>query len=127
MAALALGLPSVGVGPARADAQAPPLRVVTTTPDKPRPAESGAHDSAATVGPLAIGADVRDATGAEIGRIVVLTTDKQGRSVAKVRLDEDTYMIPVAALRARRGGVISAISRDALKHGGDAIAASGAR
>jgi hypothetical protein len=82
-----------------------------------RPPESGARDSAATLGPLAIGAEVRDATGAEIGHVTRLTTDKHGRSVAEVRDNDDVYAIPVADLYARRGAAFSNVTLDALKHG----------
>jgi len=82
-----------------------------------RPAESGAHASAATLGPLAIGAEVRDATGVEIGHVTRLTTDKAGRSVAQVRDNEDVYSIPVDRLFARGGAAVSTVTLDALKHG----------
>ncbi|HVN00936.1 MAG TPA: hypothetical protein VMT68_12060 [Caulobacteraceae bacterium] len=80
-----------------------------------RPAESGARDSSATVGPLAIGAAVRDETGAEIGHVTRLTTDKQGRSVAEVRDNEDVYTIPASDLFARGGAAYSRLDRDQLK------------
>jgi hypothetical protein len=82
-----------------------------------RPPESGARDSAATVGPLAIGAEVRDATGGEIGRVTRLTTDKAGRSVAQLRDNDDVYAIPVEHLSVRGGGAVSDVTLEALKHG----------
>jgi hypothetical protein len=82
-----------------------------------RPPESGAHDSAATLGPLAIGAEVRDADGALIGHVTRVTTDKAGRSVAQVRDNEDLFAIPLENLDARGGAAVSDISLDALKHG----------
>ena len=82
-----------------------------------RPPESGARDSAATLGPLAIGADVRDATGADIGHVTRVTTDKTGRSVAEVRDGESVYTIPIDDLYARRGAAFSTVTLDALKHG----------
>jgi len=82
-----------------------------------RPAESGGHDSAATLGPLAIGADVRDETGADIGRVTRLTTDKAGRQVAAVRDGEATYSIPVEMLYARQGAAFSTVTLAALKKG----------
>lgn len=82
-----------------------------------RPAESGGHDSAATLGPLAIGAEVRDATGADIGHVTLLTTDKAGRHVAAVRDGDATYTIPVDFLYARRGAAFSTVTLDALKKG----------
>jgi hypothetical protein len=108
-AALPIGTPSgaaLGAVPATA-AKAGPAR----------PAESGAHDSAATLGPLAIGAEVRDLTGAEIGHVTRLTTDKHGGSVAEVRDGEDVWSIPVSDLTQRNGGAVSTITLDALKHG----------
>jgi hypothetical protein len=82
-----------------------------------RPAESGAHDSAATLGPLAIGADVRDAAGADIGHVTRLTTDGDGRHVAEIRSGDDVYAIPIENLYARRGAAFSTVSLDALKKG----------
>jgi len=82
-----------------------------------RPPESGAHDSAATLGPLAIGADVRDAGGADIGHVTRLTTDDQGRHIAQVRDGETVYAIPIEYLYARGGAAFSTVTLDALKHG----------
>ena len=82
-----------------------------------RPPESGALDSAATLGPLAIGADVRDSTGADIGHVTRLTTDKKGRQVAQIRDGEAVYTIPVVQLYSRGGAAFSTVSLDALKHG----------
>ena len=93
------------------------VRAVAAKAGPARPPESGSHDSAATVGPLAIGADVRDATGAEIGHVTRLTTDKEGRSIAQVRDNEDVYSIPLEQLSARHGVAVSNISLEALKHG----------
>jgi len=87
------------------------------TPQPARPAVSGGHDSAATLGPLAIGATVRDGAGAEIGRITRLTTDKHGRSVAEVRHGDDVYAIPVEALYARGGEAFSTLDLEALRGG----------
>ena len=127
LTALALGFGcSLGVAESRAAAQGD-ISATTVAQGPARPAESGAKASAATLGPLAIGADVRDSTGAEIGHVTVLTTDKDGRSVAKVRNNEDVYTIPVGDLYARQGGAISTLTLDELKHGGGAIAAGGAR
>jgi len=82
-----------------------------------RPPESGAHDSAATLGPLAIGADVRDSAGADIGHVTRLTTDAAGRRVAQVRDGEAVYAIPIEYLYARGGAAFSTVTLDALKHG----------
>lgn len=82
-----------------------------------RPPESGARDSAATLGPLAIGADVRDAAGSDIGHVTRLTTDPDGRQVAEVRDGESLYTIPIENLFARDGAAFSTVTLDALKHG----------
>ncbi len=82
-----------------------------------RPPESGAHDSAATLGPLAIGADVRDATGADLGHVTRLTTGADGRQVAEIRDGESVYAIPIRYLFARGGAAFSTVTLDALKHG----------
>jgi len=113
---LLAGVAAVAAGslPAAAIA-AVPATVASAGPA--RPAESGARDSAATLGPLAIGADVRDATGADIGHVTRLTTDKAGRRVAEVRNGEATYAIPVDNLYARDGAAFSTVTLDALKHG----------
>ena len=127
LAGIAFGVVAVtaaGAGAAAASPEAaPPVAAVRATAQPARPAESGARNSAATVGPLAIGAEVRDASGALVGHIAVLTTDKQGHSIAKVREDEDVFLIPTRDLYVRRGVTISSLSLDQLRHGGDAIAA----
>jgi hypothetical protein len=108
-AALALAvLASAGI--ARAGVTA-----VSVDAGRARPAESGGHDSAATRGPLAIGATVTDRTGAEIGHVTRLTTGKDGRSVAEIRHDEDVYVIPVDELYARDGAAFSTLTLDQLK------------
>lgn len=111
---------SLGGAMALADPAASPVPAVAASPDKARPVESGGHNSAATTGPLAIGSTVSDATGAQIGHITLITTDKAGRSVAKVREGEDVYTIPVADLYARGGAAFSTLTLSALKHGGGA-------
>jgi len=93
------------------------LSAVKTLPGPARAAESGARDSAATTGPLAIGATVKDRTGALVGHIVRLTTDKTGESVAEIRRGEDVWRVPVADLFARGGEVLSTVTLDALQHG----------
>lgn len=121
--AVAWSLPlAAGAQPA---ADGPPVGAVAAKAGPARPAESGggAHDSAATVGPLAIGAAVKDPAGADIGHIVLLTTDKHGRSVAKVRDNEDVFDIPTDDLFVTRAGTFSRLSRADLRHGGGAIAA----
>ena len=70
----------------------------------------------ATLGPLAIGAAVTDPSGAEIGRVTRITTDKAGRSVVEVRNDEDLFSIPAEALFTRGGKAYSVQTLDALKH-----------
>jgi|HubBroStandDraft_2_1064218.scaffolds.fasta_scaffold151933_3 hypothetical protein len=96
------------------------LTAVAVQPDRARPAESGAHDSAATLGPLAIGAAVTDRTGVEIGRVTRLTTDKNGRSVVEVRHNEDLFSIPAEVLYTHRGKAFSSESLDELKRSGAA-------
>jgi hypothetical protein len=90
---------------------------VTAQAGPARPPESGARDSAATLGPLAIGADVRDATGADIGHVTRLTTDKESRKVAEVRDGESVYVIPLEYLYARGGAAFSTVTLAALEHG----------
>jgi hypothetical protein len=80
-----------------------------------RPVESGGRDSPATLGPMAIGAAVRDRTGAEIGHITRLTTDRQGQSIVEVRQNEDVYSIPLADLAAHDGEAVSNLDQAQLK------------
>jgi hypothetical protein len=126
LAALAVALPA-GAFCADPPADGPPVSAVPANVDPARPAESGAHDTAATVGPLAIGATVKDPSGVEIGHIVLLTTDKHGRSVARVRDNEDVFDIPIDELFVRQGVTYSRLPRAALERGGGAIAAEPAR
>ena len=101
-------------------AAAASVTAVAMEPGRARPTESGGHDSAATLGPLAIGAAVRDRDGVEIGHVTRLTTDKSGHSVAEVRNDEDVFSIPVADLHASGGAAVSALTADQLRRGGEA-------
>jgi len=96
------------------------VTAVPAQPGRAQPAESGAHDSAATLGPLAIGATVTDPNGAEIGRVTRVTTDKNGRSVVEVRNNEDLFSIPARALYTRGGKAFSGETLDTLKHSGAA-------
>jgi hypothetical protein len=98
----------------------PDVTAVTAAPGRARPTESGAHDSAATLGPLAIGALVTDRNGAEIGRVTRLTTAKNGRSVAEVRSNEDLFSIPMDVLYTHGGRAFSSETLDELKHSGAA-------
>ena len=117
LAATALLVCGLAEFPAEADPAGDAVPVVTASPDKARPAESGGHSSAATIGPLAIGSKVRDAAGAEIGHVTLLTTDKAGRSVARVRQGEDVYTIPVADLYARDGAAFTTLTLAELRRG----------
>ena len=101
-------------------AAAASVTAVAMQPGRARPTESGGHDSPATLGPLAIGAVVRDRDGAEIGHVTRLTTDKSGGSVAEVRNDEDVFWIPVDQLHASGGAAVSALTADELKRSGAA-------
>ena len=75
---------------------------------------------AATRGPLAIGADVTDSAGAEIGHVTRLTTGKDGRSIAEVRNDEEVFSIPIADLHARDGAAVSTLTLEQLRKSGAA-------
>jgi hypothetical protein len=92
------------------------VTAVAAEPGRARPAESGARDSAATVGPLAIGALVTDRNGEEIGHVTRLTTDSGGRSIVEVRHNEDLYSIPVDLLYAHGGAAFSVVTLERLKH-----------
>jgi hypothetical protein len=92
------------------------VTAVASEPGRARPAESGARDSAATTGPLAIGALVTDRNGEEIGHVTRLTTDANGRSVVEVRHNEDLYSIPVDVLYAHGGTAFSVMTLERLKH-----------
>ena len=126
LVALALSASSPSIFAAESPATGAPVTATRADQEPARPAESGAQDTAATVGPLAIGAAVHDPAGALIGHIVLLTTDEQGRSVAKVRNEEDVYTIPTDDLFVRGGSTFSRSTLDQLRRGG-AIAAGPAR
>ncbi|HEY2710812.1 MAG TPA: hypothetical protein VGI95_22430 [Caulobacteraceae bacterium] len=96
------------------------VTAIAVAAEPARPAESGARDSAATQGPLAIGATVYDAAGAKVGQITRLTTDKHGRSVAEIRNNEDLYSIPVEVLYSRGGDAFSTETLEELRRGGAA-------
>ena len=69
---------------------------------------------------IAIGALVTDRNGAEIGHVTRLTTDKDGRSVAEVRNNEDLFSIPTNLLHIHGGSAFSSQTLDELKHSGAA-------
>jgi hypothetical protein len=96
------------------------VTAVAMTPGRAKPTESGASDSAATVGPLAIGATVIDRNGTVIGRVTRLATDKTGRHVAEVRQNENLYSIPLAAISAEGGKAVSDMTADDLTASGAA-------
>jgi hypothetical protein len=109
-------LASVTLAVASVAAAEPGVTAVAAEPGRARPAESGAHDSAATVGPLAIGALVTDRNGLEIGHVTRLTTDANGDSVVEVRHNEDLYAIPIEQLYAHGGVAFSVMTLERLKH-----------
>ena len=116
----AAALAAVALTPAGVATAGSGVTAVAAQQEQARPTESGAHNTAATRGPLAIGAVVTDPTGVEIGHVTRLTTGKDGRSVAEVRHDEDVYSIPVDELYARAGAAFSTLTLDQLKHAGAA-------
>ncbi len=115
-AALAAALVAATLASAGVAAADGGLTAVAVQPGRARPAESGAHDSAATLGPLAIGAVVADRDGAVIGHVTRLTTDKDGRSIAEVRHNEDLFSIPTNLLYTHGGKAFSSKTLDELKH-----------
>jgi hypothetical protein len=117
---VALAAALVACGAASAATAGEGVTAVAMTPGPARPAESGGHDSAATRGPLAIGANVTDRSGAEIGHITRLTTDKAGGSIAEIRQNEDVFSIPIDDLYAHGGAAVSALTLEELKHSGAA-------
>jgi hypothetical protein len=112
----AAALAAVTLAVAGAAAAEPGVTAVAAEQGRARPAESGARDSAATVGPLAIGALVNDRNGEEIGHVTRLTTDTNGRSMVEVRHNEDLYSIPVEQLFAHGGRAFSVMTLERLKH-----------
>jgi hypothetical protein len=119
-ATLSAALAAATLAIANVAAANPEVTAVTAAPGRARPTESGAHDSAATLGPLAIGALVTDRNGVEIGRVTRVTTDKNGRSVAEVRSNEDLFSIPMDVLYTHGGRAFSSETLDELKHSGAA-------
>ena len=109
-------LVAVTLAVAGAASAKPGVTAVAAEQGRARPAESGARDSAATVGPLAIGALVSDRNGEEIGHVTRLTTASDGRSIVEVRHNEDLYSIPVEQLYAHGGTAFSVMSLERLKH-----------
>jgi hypothetical protein len=113
---LTAGVAAVTLAVAGVASAATGVTAVAAEPGRARPAESGARDSAATVGPLAIGALVRDRNGEEVGHVTRLTTDRSGESVVEVRHNEDLYSIPVEQLYAHGATAFSVMTLERLKH-----------
>ncbi len=119
-AAATAALVAVVLAGAGVAAAGPGVTAVAVEPGRARPTESGARDSAATVGPLAIGAAVMDRSGVEIGHVTRLTTDSNGHSVAEVRHNEDVFSIPTSGLVTHGGRAFSSQTLEELKRGGAA-------
>ena len=83
----------------------------------PATAADHAVDASALAGPFAIGTEVRDASGAVMGRITRMGADKDGRSQIMVRKGVDSFAIPAGEVSLRDGVAVSARSRDELKRG----------
>ncbi len=80
------------------------------------PAASDAgRNASALVGPLAVGATVRDSSGQTLGRISRLTTGADGQTVVMLRKGVDSFSIPANRLHLTSEGVVSDLTRDGIK------------
>jgi hypothetical protein len=109
------GSPSAWSAPAAGG----PVTAVKVAAGPARAAQAGAVDTAATSGPLAIGAVVRDPTGVVVGHVTLITTDETGRSIAQVRKGVNVYSIPLADIAAHGAGGVSVIPASTLKPDAD--------
>ncbi len=80
----------------------------------PAATEAG-RNASALVGPLAVGATVRDSSGQTLGRISRLTTGADGQTVVMLRKGVDSFSIPANRLHLTNEGVVSDLTRDGIK------------
>jgi curli biogenesis system outer membrane secretion channel CsgG len=73
--------------------------------------------ASAVTGPFAIGSEVRDSSGAVMGRITRMANDKDGAPQVMVRKGVDSFAIPAGQLRMQDGVAVSARTREELKRG----------
>ena len=93
---------------------APQITAAQAPAAAPAATDAGRYASA-LVGPLAVGATVRDSSGQTLGRISRLTTGADGQTVVMLRKGVDSFSIPANRLHLTSEGVVSDLTRDGIK------------
>ncbi len=112
-AALALAItsaPAMAQGAAQSDEATAP----TTEGSAPANSPSGA-DASATAATLAVGATVKDKTGASIGEVTALKPDPGGKQVATIKMGADSFAVETDKLAIADGSATINATQAELK------------
>ncbi len=74
-----------------------------------------ATDASATAATLAVGAAVKDKTGANIGTVTEVKPDATGKQVATIKMGADTFAVETSKLAIADGSATINASADELK------------
>lgn len=111
-AALALAItsaPAMAQGAAQSDEASAP-----TTEASPSATSASGTDASATA-PLAVGATVKDKTGASIGQVTALKPDPGGKQVATIKMGADTFAVETDKLAIAEGSATINATQAELK------------
>ncbi len=112
-AALALAITSA---PALAQSSAQPAEPAPPA-DEASPAASSpsGSDASATAASLAVGATVKDKTGASIGEVTAVKPDPNGKQVATIKMGADTFAVETDKLAVADGSATINATQAELK------------
>jgi hypothetical protein len=105
--------------PATTAAPATPATPATTPATPATPATTGASSdtsaNASASAPLAVGMQVKDNAGAEIGKIADLKADASGAQMATIQMGTDKFSVAASSIAVQNGaGVINLSKADIL-------------
>lgn len=82
---------------------------------QPAPADAQGADVNATASTLAVGASVKDKTGATIGSVSDVKADAAGKQVATIKMGADTFTVDTEKLAIADGSATINATADELK------------
>jgi len=100
---------------ALAIATAAPAFAQDAAPQSPSPAAAKGADASATAATLAVGAMVKDKTGAPIGTVTEVKPDATGKQVATIKMGADTFAVETEKLAIADGSATINASAAELK------------
>jgi hypothetical protein len=112
-AALALAItsaPALAQGAAQSDEATAPATEASPSASSP----SGA-DASATAATLAVGATVKDKTGASIGQVTAVKPDDTGKQVATIKMGADSFAVETDKLAIADGSATINATQAELK------------